>query len=77
MRHTADSARLVVRSLRVEAPGADGVIAARTRVVRCAVMGEQAKLANPDKAARQHVLDEAPQKLHRRERHRPTLPSRR
>jgi hypothetical protein len=38
------------------------------------VIGEEAKLSNPDETARQHMLDEASEKLHRRKRHRPTLP---
>ena len=35
--------------------------------------GEIAKLPNADEATRQHVLDEAPEKLHRGERHRAPL----
>ena len=34
---------------------------------------QKAKLPNADEAARQHVLDEAPEKFHRGERHRPML----
>lgn len=34
---------------------------------------QQATLPNADEAARQHVLDEAPEKLHRGERHRAPL----
>ena len=37
------------------------------------VIGEIAKLPNAHEAARQHVLHEAPEKLHRGERHRATL----
>ena len=37
------------------------------------VIGEKAKLSNADEAAREHVLDEAPEKLHGGERHRATL----
>jgi len=37
------------------------------------VIRQKAKLPNADEAARQHVLDEASEKFHRGERHRPML----
>ena len=54
---------------------ASSVRASATRAVATGV-GEKARLPDAHEAARQHVLDDAPEKLHHRQRHRAALPCR-
>ena len=51
---------------------ASSVCARATRAVR-QVLARKPDGSNPDEAAREDVLDEAPEKLHRRQRHRASL----